>query len=920
MITPSSFNPASLAALGMDTSMLDGMSEMELMELQNAINGEIGGGGVGGVGGMPPPVAEEDTKVPVMDVKAKRQYDGLTTGFSPLQDNRITQSSWLARYRLASDVTQLVQQRAKLPEDVVRASLEKEASLNPTDLAFEVHDTDSADSSGGSYPPENVLVDDSRYWQNYKTQNAHITFVASGKDTEFILQEVQFRGMNGYNGYSALVFVGQKEPDLDSFSWCDNFTQAHYDRFVAKKKSSKQSWRAHEPVAFMTTYTHTASVKLDVPRRGRYITLKFSCKYGGCMYIEFVKFICLHGSHPLGKYIGTPLLESKAKELHDSLLKAGLALNAGSSSSSSSSNSSTSSDEKVISLAPSPEWTLSMDENLVSMVQSMCNKLSLNIRALDTVMFSPTPDELMRYKSLESVPLDTIRARFALIKYINQLVTPLLHYVDIRVYEKHKFKNRGGQKSKSDSHKQQQQLEQEIKDADALLSQVILADTNESEYDEKSLSYVVHQLKGMYFMSTKRSVFEALLSLNEGTDPNNSGYRPSRGKPITINRIKAARARENPGKDPNGLKSVFGQVFLQCRGSRPDSYKGKKNEQMFNVTFLGEGSYDVGGPYRECLSNMCTDLMSDATPLFIKSPNQRNNVGLNREKWVINPSCSSSLHIAMYEFVGILMGIALRTSFTLNLDLPQWIWKQLLDEDVDQADLEAVDKLCIQALTELSNLNKQKFDYLVMEKFTTQSSDGKEIEVKNGGKDIPVTYESRDEFVKLSIYHRLHESDAQVRAIKKGLRSVVPANMLTLFSGYDLELMVCGNPMIDLKILRKHTIYKKISPSSSVVKNLWKCLESFNMEERQLFLRFVWGRSRLPVSENDWSHDFSIVGLKHGDDKLPISHTCFFTLDLPMYSSYEVMRKKILFAIFNCQAIDIDFNPDQSSLNAWVES
>jgi len=32
------------------------------------------------------------------------------------------------------------------------------------------------------------------------------------------------------------------------------------------------------------------------------------------------------------------------------------------------------------------------------------------------------------------------------------------------------------------------------------------------------------------------------------------------------------------------------------------------------------------------------------------------------------------------------------------------------------------------------------------------------------------------------------------------------------------------------------------------------------------------------------------------------------------------MRKRLLYAIVNCVAIDIDFNPENSSLNAWVDS
>jgi len=234
-------------------------------------------------------------------------------------------------------------------------------------------------------------------------------------------------------------------------------------------------------------------------------------------------------------------------------------------------------------------------------------------------------------------------------------------------------------------------------------------------------------------------------------------------------------------------------------------------------------------------------------------------------------------------------------------------------------ELEEIDKLATQALGLLLDSSKDQFESLGVEKFTTLLSNGKDVAVKPNGHNLPLRYEQRAEYVELSIQTRLHESDVQIRAIRKGLHAIVPENMLALFSWLDLELMVCGNPEIDLDLLRKHTKYQSISPHSSLVKNFWKTLESFNTNERQAFIRFVWGRSRLPLSDSDWTQNFTIHALRAGDDKLPISHTCFFSLELPMYSSYKVMRKKILFAIFNCQAIDIDFSPGNSSLSAWVE-
>jgi hypothetical protein len=43
------------------------------------------------------------------------------------------------------------------------------------------------------------------------------------------------------------------------------------------------------------------------------------------------------------------------------------------------------------------------------------------------------------------------------------------------------------------------------------------------------------------------------------------------------------------------------------------------------------------------------------------------------------------------------------------------------------------------------------------------------------------------------------------------------------------------------------------------------------------------------------------------DSFLPEAQTCFFSLSLPSYSSEEVMREKLLYAINTCKEIDTDF-------------
>jgi len=81
-------------------------------------------------------------------------------------------------------------------------------------------------------------------------------------------------------------------------------------------------------------------------------------------------------------------------------------------------------------------------------------------------------------------------------------------------------------------------------------------------------------------------------------------------------------------------------------------------------------------------------------------------------------------------------------------------------------------------------------------------------------------------------------------------------------------------------------------------------MESFSNYERQLYLKFVWGRSRL-LTNGGGEH--KIVASSYNEKScLPKSGTCFFKLYLPKYPSYEKCRDSMLTAIRYCGDIDND--------------
>jgi len=70
---------------------------------------------------------------------------------------------------------------------------------------------------------------------------------------------------------------------------------------------------------------------------------------------------------------------------------------------------------------------------------------------------------------------------------------------------------------------------------------------------------------------------------------------------------------------------------------------------------------------------------------------------------------------------------------------------------------------------------------------------------------------------------------------------------------------VCGSPDIPLNLLKSVATYKGIDASASLIQWFWEVMEEFTNTERSLFLRFVWGRTRLPRTIADFrGRDFVI--------------------------------------------------------------
>ena len=255
---------------------------------------------------------------------------------------------------------------------------------------------------------------------------------------------------------------------------------------------------------------------------------------------------------------------------------------------------------------------------------------------------------------------------------------------------------------------------------------------------------------------------------------------------------------------------------------------------------------------------------------------------------------------------------------------PSYLWKRIVRDRLTEADIASFDNSSYTFIKHLSNIyvryinalhkartsnsslqSSLQDEVVLIEKeasfvlqdlywsFTT--SDGHIHDLVRDGKTRPVLLEEVGEYMPLFVTAKLNEGSAATEAFREGLISIIPETALNLLCWSELQSLVCGASHIDIEVLKRNVEYDEdISGSDAHILYFWSALESFSEEERAAFLRFVWARPTLPPKGVPFPQKFKIQAAV-GDDAnsrpdkyLPRAHTCFFSINLPKYTSYEV--------------------------------
>jgi hypothetical protein len=271
----------------------------------------------------------------------------------------------------------------------------------------------------------------------------------------------------------------------------------------------------------------------------------------------------------------------------------------------------------------------------------------------------------------------------------------------------------------------------------------------------------------------------------------------------------------------------------------------------------------------------------------------------NRRCVTINSNCGD---MDGFGFAGFFVGLALLNGQKLPAHLSPSITKSLLGMSVNLRDLEIEDVTMARSIRRIleSDVSDLGLYFAV-----GGEKDGKpfERELVPNGSQIPVTNENKAKWAAAAISFYLRGGiKAQLSAFREGFFGVVEQKEIQMFTSDELEMVLCGESVIDVEDLRKNVIISSpYSLQHPVIRVFFEMLKRWNQADLGKLIWFITGSSDVPVGGFEaLKKKGFVIQIQRGLESLPVSHTCFGILDLPAYSSVDIMERVFRMALREC--------------------
>ncbi|KAG7347258.1 HECT-domain ubiquitin-transferase [Nitzschia inconspicua] len=327
----------------------------------------------------------------------------------------------------------------------------------------------------------------------------------------------------------------------------------------------------------------------------------------------------------------------------------------------------------------------------------------------------------------------------------------------------------------------------------------------------------------------------------------------------------------------------------------------------WQIEFIGEPALDFGGVMREWMQLITEQIFDPNLGLWLPCVN-------NQVQMRINPACHVSCpedYLILFRFLGRIVGRALLDRQVIHGHMVRHLYKHLLAWPVTFGDLEEQDKEYYDNLKQFTEMDPQALADLCLDFTISEDVLGQRttFDLVPDGSHREVTVDNLTEYLEAILRYRMLESDKlPIQELLLGFLDVVPEACLTVFDPNELELMLCGLPVIDVSDWQAHTVLTgniQDEPDACIVEWFWQIVrDDFDQEMKARLLQFTTGTSGVPsrgfsnLLGNDGNIQlFTIHGVTPSQCPYPRSHTCFNRIDLPKYKTKQELYEKLKAAI-----------------------
>lgn len=288
--------------------------------------------------------------------------------------------------------------------------------------------------------------------------------------------------------------------------------------------------------------------------------------------------------------------------------------------------------------------------------------------------------------------------------------------------------------------------------------------------------------------------------------------------------------------------------------------------------------------------------------------------------------------VQFFKFTGMLMAKALMESVTVPTTFTRFIFKILLNEPPHVSDIVSGDPELAAQLMQLENEPDVSENNIPFSLSVDTFGEVKEVELLPGGTNIQVTNDNRLEFIRLCAQHRLvGATEPYIVALRDAFHSLIPAHLLQNFTPEELEILICGQPIVDMADWRSHTVFTNgFTADSPTVVWFFEILGEMVEVGKQLVLFFATGSRTPPALGFQYLPGASLNEIKPFELRrlavpekadgtsslptsgstqplaspttttsvsLPIAHMAVNTIELPEYASKQLLMEGLMLAL-----------------------